>query len=113
MRPAADGPSLRVRLVEQLCRDDDVTMEIDSVATVRIDEYRGLVAAPLRWQLTDEQLDAYVAALDADDLEALWPGRPPEWKAFALLSVHLEEVLATSEGPVSIVRLVDGQLSVE
>ncbi|WP_159797116.1 hypothetical protein [Puerhibacterium puerhi] len=110
-RPAPDDASVRARLVRQLTRGGDARLEIVSGDTVRIDAFPGLVDAPVRWELSDAELEAYVAALDVDDLDALWPRRPREWQAFALLSVHLEEVLATAEGPLDVVRLVDGALS--
>jgi hypothetical protein len=90
---------------------DDVRMEIVSGGTVRIDAFHGLVTTPVRWQLSEKDLEAYVAGLDGDDLEALWPRRSREWQAFALLSVHLEELLAAADVPPGSVRLRDGRLS--
>ncbi|MFP3714007.1 hypothetical protein [Puerhibacterium sp. TATVAM-FAB25] len=112
MARPADSSTPRARLVDQLTGSDGVTLEIVSGGTVRIDAFHGLVTSPLRWQLSEKSLAAYVAGLDGDDLDALWPRRPREWQAFALLSVHLEELLASAEGPVSTVRLVDGRLEV-
>lgn len=61
-------------------------------------------------RIDDSQVRDAIATVDSDTKNALWPGRSDEFVAFALMSVHLEEILATREGPVGQIEFREGRL---
>jgi hypothetical protein len=71
-----------------------------------------LLDVPLVVELDPDELRRFVDAVDPDDAAVLWPGRPVEWVAYALLSVHLEETVATAPGRPTRIALRDRRLVV-
>lgn len=101
----------RERLCDQLNRDAEVAARVLDPRRVVIERFHGVSTHPIELEITDDELASFVRSVDSADLDALWPGRPDEWKAFALLSVHLEELIGTSPTSVRTVQLVDGRIA--
>ncbi|WP_068200005.1 hypothetical protein [Isoptericola dokdonensis] len=89
----------------------DVLVEPDGDGVV-VRAWEHLLDVPLVVELDPDELRRFVDAVDPDDAETLWPGRPVEWVAYALLSVHLEETIATASAQPTRIALRDRRLVV-
>jgi hypothetical protein len=89
----------------------DVLVEPDDDGVV-VQAWDHLIDAPLAVELDPDELRRFVDAVDPGDAAVLWPGRPVEWVAYALLSVHLEETIATAPGRPTRIALRDRRLVV-
>ncbi|WP_423463867.1 hypothetical protein ACO229_04080 [Promicromonospora sp. MS192] len=102
---------MREHLVEQWSLDPG-TEVVPAGPHLEIHRWAGRTGGPpIRLIVTDDDLRTFAEDLDMGDLAAVWPGRDRAWTALALLSVWVEETLATQPWPREL-RLVDGELVV-
>lgn len=73
----------------------------------------GSFTPPLPIRITAADVDALVENVDNETADALWPGRPADFVAFALLSIQLEEILGTQARSGGEIRLRDKRLEYE